>query len=491
MPSFLHVFKIKTGTIGKMNSIQESTPKGLYTLIFLEFVDRFGFCGSLTILLLYLKDFFSYSNELALSIWGAYLALSYITPVIGGYLADRILGFGYTILLGLLALITGFTLLSLSSQYSLYVGLSFVLCGIGLFKGNVSSMVGMLYEKEDSRKQHAYSQLFMGITLGAILGPLVFGLLSNGINWHAGFLLSALLNMFSLVLFLFYRNKFILKVPSVYLTFTPSATNFFISFNVIAVAFLASGLFAYAKTSNEFIGLFSLLVEFGLIFYCLRRFKEAKNALIGLAIMSFILVSYYAASQQINGSVMLAISTEFNMQVVNWQITPTIFASLEAFFAFLLCPILVRLWRYLETKQIFLSPLAKINYGLIAACFSFLIFAFVFYYKVHPVLFLILANLLLGLSVACIFPTHMALVSAYAPPGAQGMCMGMSFLSSALAGYLSSMMALGDGINQVSYSKTYSAVAYLMLGTCIVLLLLTPWLKVLFYGKTQPVMAND
>lgn len=452
----------------------------LSVLVFAEFSDRFCFCGALTILILYLKNIFLFSDIDAYATWGVFLSLSYITPVIGGYLADKILGFKKAIFWGMLALIGGNLLLCLQTKTSLYTGLSLLLCGIGLFKGNVSSLIGILCNQEYLKKQAAYSRFFMGITLGAILGPLIYGFLMGYLSWAACFFLGAIGNIISFLFLLYHRNKIDLKNTSAILNSNSIPTlmkNKFYLLGFTIVVMSMSLLFIIPRFSNGFLGFASLATVFILTIVCIQSFPEQRKNIIGLTLISILLVGYYAASFQVSGSLVLAISNHLTPTLFGWQITPTVFTSLEALFAFLFIPLLTRIWSYLDKKGITPSFIFKFICGLIAAGISFLIFAYAFHDKNQAVLLLTLANLFLGLSVACIFPTHMAIVSDYAPLKAQGTLMGMSFLSDALAGYVGSLAYFNGNL---TYHTMYMFIAYMLFGMGIILFLLIPLWGFLF-----------
>lgn len=461
-------------------------PRALYILTFAEFCDRFSFCGSLTVLILYLTKIFSFSETNAYAAWGAFLALAYITPVLGGLLADRVFGFTQTILFGGIMIILGNVLLSFQVFTALYVGLSLLLCGVGFFKGNMSSLIGMLYAQNDIKRHEAYNIFFMGIMLGAIFGPLVYGYLPEYFGWQVSFLVSAIGNLISLILFtvLIYRKQIIYKsIPK-----RPKSTRLksISYFGLIAIIFILSILFVYPVQANILLGFASLASIIFLTMTALRISPKGTKKIIGLTLLCIILVLYYAASFQINGSIIVAINQEFDMTLFGWHIPAATFAALEAFFALIFTPILSRFWIYLERYYFEPSLLFKFNMGFLLAGFSFLLFAFVFSDKTYPLFNLILANLFLGVSIVCIFPTHLLAVSQYAPLPVQGTMMGMAFLSDASAGYVGSL--LNDFANFSSpaiqsshdvFSYMYFIFAATMFGSCVILLMMTPVLNFL------------
>jgi len=483
----------------KQHKINSKHPYGLLIFTFAEFFDRFSFCGTLTILILYLTKNYFFSDAKAYAAWGAYNALSQITPIFGGIIADRILGFERSVIIGLIMIIAGNCLLGFSSLLGLNLGVSLTLCGIGLFKGNLSSLVGMLYKPQDPRIDNAYSTFFMGIVLGATLGPAVFGILIMHYGWHISFLLSAFGNLLSLMIFLFYRQKIsyesLPKQSELLMKkwLGKITTHHLFYLGLLITVGMASLIFIYPILSNSILALISLIAVLALTLIALRGSRIDAKQILGLILLDLLLISYYAASMQVNGSLVIGIERNFHLQLFGWTIPSTIFASLETLFAFLLLPISAKLWTYLSRKYFAPSILFKIGLGHLFAAMSFAIFAWVFSSNIYTLPGLIAANLILGMSVVCIFPTHLSAVSQYSPVRIKGMLMGMSYLSSALSAYLGSMISAFDypakGVSV--YTHMYMNIAVLMFAICLLLVFISPLLKALFSSWAEEVLVGQ
>ncbi|RYD83421.1 MAG: MFS transporter, partial [Sphingomonadales bacterium] len=151
-------------------------PRGLYMLFFAEMWERFSFYGMRAILVFYLTKHFLFDQSPAFAVYGAYMSMVYITPVIGGYLADRYLGARKAVLAGGVFIATGHLLIALFEGpvgaqgiylHGFYAGLSFIIVGTGFLKANISVLVGHLYSKADVRRDGAFSIFYMGINTGA------------------------------------------------------------------------------------------------------------------------------------------------------------------------------------------------------------------------------------------------------------------------------------------------------------------------------------
>lgn len=467
-------------------------PRGLWLFVFAEFWDRFSFCGTLTVLMLYLTKVFAFTDAQAYGAWGAYNALGYITPVLGGIIADRVLGFERPIIFGLLLIMLGNLLLTLSSLIALNIGIALTLCGIGFFKGNISILVGTLYQSDDRTKENAYSLFFMGIVLGATLGPTVYGLLALYIGWSAGFMISACGTGLTLILFLIRRKHFrYLTLPA-----RPSPTLWVkrISYgSVLIVMFLSSLLFLYPVISNNMLGIVCILSILGLMLYAMTCSKSDAKKIFGMTLLDLLLVYYYGASMQVNGSLVMGVDRDFHLTLLGWTIPATLFASLEAMFAFILLPIFAKFWIFLARNYFQPSFFFKLIMGHGFAALSFAIFALSFGKMLNPYVGLIVANLFLGMSVVCIYPTHLTAISEYAPVSVKGTMMGMSLLSSAFSGYIGAIVIniFQGNAKVINYAYLYQHMA-IQLCTFGMLILLAAWtLRWLWQNETNALAASS
>src|SRR3954466_2574471 len=161
-------------------------PPGLAVIFFTEMWERFSYYGMRALVVLYLVNALHYKREDALEIYGTYTGLVYVTPLIGGWIADRWLGMRKAAVIGAIIMMLGHFAMAVPSL--LHVALGLLIMGNGFFKPNTSSMVGELYDgRDDPRRDGGYSIFYMGINLGAFLSPLVCGTLGQNVGWHWGF----------------------------------------------------------------------------------------------------------------------------------------------------------------------------------------------------------------------------------------------------------------------------------------------------------------
>ncbi|MCL2724730.1 MAG: peptide MFS transporter [Polyangiaceae bacterium] len=174
-------------------------PQGLYTLFGTEAWERFSYYGMRALLVLYLVNRIKLDREHALEIYGIYTSLVYLTPLVGGYLADKILGRRKAVLIGGIVMALG--QIALMFQPLLHLALGLLIAGNGFFKPNISTMVGGLYRQGDTRRDGAFTIFYMGINLGAFWSPLICGTLGERVAFPLGFGTAALGMAFGLTQF--------------------------------------------------------------------------------------------------------------------------------------------------------------------------------------------------------------------------------------------------------------------------------------------------
>ena len=184
-------------------------PRGLMFLFFVEMWERFSFYGMKALLILYLVNQQHWSIARAATLYGNYTALAYIAPMLGGYLADKFIGARRSMILGGVIISLGHFTFALQSNSTFLLGLCLVVIGTGLFKPNVSTMVGELYTEDDQRRASGFTIFFMGISVGAFLGPLACGYLAQKVGWSYGFASAGVGMVMGLGLFLRFHQRYL------------------------------------------------------------------------------------------------------------------------------------------------------------------------------------------------------------------------------------------------------------------------------------------
>ncbi len=187
---------------------KSSQPTGLYVLFFAEAWERFSYYGMRALLVLYMVNFLKFEKNDALSVYGTYTGLVYLTPIMGGWLADRYLGRRKAVIIGGIVMALGH--LAMAFESLLYPALGLLIIGNGFFKPNISTIVGGLYAEGDARRDGGFTIFYMGINLGAFFSPIVCGTLgeSEMFGWHYGFSAAAIGMAIGLAVFVWGQKFF-------------------------------------------------------------------------------------------------------------------------------------------------------------------------------------------------------------------------------------------------------------------------------------------
>ncbi|MCP4473612.1 MAG: MFS transporter [Gammaproteobacteria bacterium] len=191
-----------------MEACGKQQPRGLVILFLTEIWERYGFYTIQTLLLLYLVHELGFNDKDAYRLFSGFSALLYGTQVIGGYLADRVLGFQRAVIYGSILHIIGFLLLATPGEVTMMIGLGTLSCGAGFFKPNVSSLLGTFYGREDHRRDSGFTIFYMGINIGIFMA-VISAYIGHHYGFHAGFAAAALAMTMSLLTFVFGRRRFL------------------------------------------------------------------------------------------------------------------------------------------------------------------------------------------------------------------------------------------------------------------------------------------
>jgi len=256
-------------------------PKGLYFLFVVELWERYAFYTVNGFLVLYLTKALLFSDDQAYGLFAAYSALIWLTPSVGGFLADRFLGFRKILMIGGILLTTGYAMLAIPSHNTFYIAMSFLLIGNGFFKPCIEGLLGALYQgAKDPRRDGGFTIYYMGINVGSMLGPLLSGYLAATYGWSIGFFAASIGMLIGLLIFIFgsnyLGNKGLAPELNIITEMTkPKIKPFILNYGSI-IAIIIAGCFLlhhdnYSSLTVELLG--AVIV----IYYLISAFKQTKN----------------------------------------------------------------------------------------------------------------------------------------------------------------------------------------------------------------------
>lgn len=498
-------------------------PVALFVLFFTEMWERFSYYGMRALLVVFLvseigKGGWGWTNEEAMSLYGWYTMLVYATPLIGGMIADKLTGFRKAILIGALLMTFGHASMAMEGfdKNFFFVGLALMILGNGMFKPNISSMVGQLYPNNSTKKDAGYTIFYMGINAGAFLGSLLCGYLGEKIGWHYGFGLAGVFMFFGMLQFYFGQKIFgiigekpkkkgldiketkeeleeelpkkvvkdrlfvvaILMIASIFffLAFEQAGG----SMSIFAKDYTQRILEGSAATSFKWIDAVLTIFPIAIVTFVLIKLSSKIFKQYPLTII-FTLVSFGAIA--ILG--LWKVQREFTS--IETEITVSWFQILNAFFIVTFASAVSKIW---EKKWNPTGPV-KFALGLIMVGIGFVVLAYGS--KDIPqgaatasvsMLWLVLAYFFHTMGELCLSPVGLSYVSKLSPKKLIGLIFGFWFLASAIANFIAGKMGgLIDKISAAySISTFFIIIAAMPIVVAVILLIMSPMLKKKMHG---------
>ncbi|GAA1642409.1 peptide MFS transporter [Kribbella alba] len=464
-------------------------PRGLMTLFTTELWERFSYYGMRAILLLYLTDkahglgLGQSLGEAVVSIYGASV---YLLSVLGGWFADRVFGARRTVLYGGVVIVSGHLCLALPAEGLAYLGIALVALGTGLLKPNVSTMVGTLYDKDDSRRDSAFSIFYMGINLGSFAAPFVVGFLRSHFGFHVAFAAAAVGMTLALVAYVLGRRTLEGRGDTPPNPLTAEDRPTMVRIAVAVVALLAI-IFTYSAWRSGGLGpkpvvdaisylcflapiaYFTMLLRSPLVTPEERQRVRAYIPLF-IAAMLFFMVFEQAATTL---TTFAADRTE--LSVLGISITPEFFQSINPFAIILLAPVFAVIWIKLGDR---VSIGQKFATGLLLAGLSFAVMALgssVAGNALASPLWLVVVYLVQTLGELFLSPVGLAATTVLAPRAFTSQMMALWFLAPAAGQAITAQLVQAtEGASDTAY---FGGLAIVTIAFAVILYFLSPWIR--------------
>ncbi len=425
-------------------------PRGLTTLFFTEMWERFSYYGMRAFLILYMTapatlGGLGFSDADAASVYGTYTGSVWLAAIFGGIAADRLLGQYRSVLLGGVIIALGHFTLAFKALPFFYTGLALIVIGTGLLKPNVSTLVGSLYQPGDTRRDAGFSIFYMGINLGAFLGPLIAGYLAQRVDWHLGFASAGFGMALGLTQYVLGRER--LRPGLERLKQQPTA----------------------AATAQGDGALFTA--------------TEWKR--IGAVVIFFVFASLFWGAYEQAGSTLNLFADRFTrLSLFGFSFPSSWFQSVQPIFVILLAPAFAMLWSRMGSREP--SSPAKFALGLLFVGLAFVVLvpagaaaqsgAGV---RVSP-WWLIVSYFVMELGELCLSPVGLSVVTKLAPARAVGLMMGVWFLSNSAGNWLAGWAA--GFFSELPLVTLFGISAGVTLGSAFLLLLLIQPVRKLMGG---------
>ena len=352
-------------------------PKGLYMLFFAEMWERFSYYGMRALLIFYLTQHWLFSDGKSNLIYGAYTSLVYITPVLGGYLADRYLGQRKAVLFGGVLIALGHFFMAVEGDGGqadptinvFWLALALIIVGTGFLKANISVMVGQLYRMTDIRRDAAYTVFYMGINTGAAIGTILVAYLGQIVGWKYGFGLAGIGMTAGLIVFVL-GKKVLLGAgePPAPLSKNTEITIYGIGLASVAVMW---ALVQYQDVIQNLLIVSGIALLAYVLYESFKLPKEPRERMFAILFLIALNPLFWGLFEQAGGSMNL-----FTDRFVDRGGVPAgIFQSINPIYIILFAPVFAALWAWLGRKGLEPSAPAKFALALVQVGLGFLVFA--------------------------------------------------------------------------------------------------------------------
>jgi POT family proton-dependent oligopeptide transporter len=473
-------------------------PFGLATLFLTEMWERFTYYGIQAVLILFMvaavsKGGLGLDDKTSSSIFGLFLGSTYLLGLLGGWIADRLLGAQRAVISGGILIATGSALLAVGNEAIFFLGLLVNAMGVGLLKPNVSAIVASLYPEGGARRDAGFSIFYMGINIGAALGSFFVPLCAAAFGWRVGFALPALFMALGVAQFLWTRPYLggagLQPANERRGSWTPVVA--FLGLVAVIVVLAVTGTVrvdaaALAVAASWGYAILAVAYFVYLLFFAGLTTVERRRTLVMLALF-VASVLFWAGYYQQGGSFNLFAERYTDRHVFGWDMPAGVLQAVNPFFVITLAGVFATLWIALGKRG--RDPLASAKFG-VALIFLGLGFL-VMYFAAQRVLagqlvlptWLILTYFLHTCGELCLSPVGLSYMSKLAPPRFVGQAMGVWFLSLALGGNLAGQLTgQYDASHLESLPALFLRIFWYGFIAGVVMLLLTPFVKRMMAG---------
>ncbi|EAQ28630.1 di-tripeptide ABC transporter-like protein [Erythrobacter sp. NAP1] len=475
-------------------------PKGLFVLFLAEMWERFSYYGMRALLIFYLVQHWMFSDSEASIIYGAYTALVYITPVVGGYLADQFIGQRKAVLFGAVLLTIGHFFMAFEGTGGqddptinvFWLALALIIVGSGFLKANISVIVGQLYSRTDIRRDPAYTIFYMGINVGAATASIICGFLGQTYGWEYGFGLAGVGMLIGLIFFVIGKPLLMGKGEPK----DPARIAGGKEWGIYGAGLGMVALCWLAIQYQDMVGWVLLIFGGALVAYVIftaivKLPSEERDRIFAAMFLIFVSIVFWALFEQAGSSLNLFTDRHVDTQGVN----ASMFQSINAIYIVLLAPLFAMTWQGLASKGMEPSTPMKFGLGVVQVGLGFLVLVWgassVGVNVPTPVIFIFLIYLLHTTGELCLSPVGLSAMNRLSPAHMASLIMGTWFFASALGNFAAGLIAAatgGDGMTEEAGKQVvlevYSTVGWYAVAIGVGVMVISPLVKKLMHLDT-------
>lgn len=485
----------------------EANPKQAFTVLFLiEMWERFGYYGMGALMVLFMTTQLGFADQRAVLIWGAFVAMIYAMPMLGGYIGDKVLGTRRTMTYGAIVLMIGYILLAIPSTKTFFISMGVIAIGNGLFKVNPNNLLSRLYEGDESKLDSAFTTYYMSINIGSMISIAITPMVAHLYSWHMAFGISAVGLALGLINYAFMRKK---------LQPYGSAPDFeklslsrlaLVILGTVVMAYLLSLVVQYTLVAQVIMSVFGV-IALGVFAYLMVRVPEERSHLAACLVLFAVVIVFFVYYQQMTTSLTLFAQRNVTHQLLGMPVLPAQFQDLNPIWVVVLSPLVAWFYNHMGKNKGDFNIATKYAVGLFLSSAAFFVFAASGLNAVHGTVsawWMVAGYGLQSLAELIISGLGLAMVARLVPKRLRGFMMGAYFLATAVAQYVGGAVAgiasVPEGVTDPMqslplYMNLFTKLGIAALVAAVVFTFFVPWLKRLIDGPAAGVgelaVANE
>jgi len=438
------------------------------------------------ILILYMVKALQYADSKASLIYGAFAGLVYMTPLIGGMLADRLIGNQRAIITGMILMAIGYFCMAVKLPFFFYAAIGLQIVGNGYFKANMSASIGKIYDEKDPRRDGAYTLFYMAVNFGAFVTPLVCGWIVSKSDYQFGFLTAGIGMVIGLIVFLTGKHSLgdcgkaaepeVLKE----IFFAGMSKNTIWLIGTFICIPLASLIVFQAEWVTYGVSIFGGGFLIYIIIEALKSPPSERGGIFTIVSLMVFSMTFWACFEQAGSSMTLFTERLIDRTIFGKTIETPMFQAINPLLIVLLGIPFLKLWEYLAKTQFNPSSPLKMGIGLIILAAGFFVLFIAAQLAIDgnkaSIWFIFLVYFLHTTGELCFSPVGLSMVSKLSPLRLSSLLMGSWMLSSAFAHIIAGAIAALTG-GDAGYTGVFRMIAYFAAGAGVGLIILTPFLK--------------
>lgn len=466
-------------------------PKVFYLSCLTTLFERFGFYAISFLLVKYAKTIFHYSDAEAFALYAVFNALVYLTPAVGGYLADHVVGIRRCIILGLIFECAGLALLASTQEVIFLLGLSLVMIGLGLFKTAPTDLMARAYGEKDPRIDSGYTLFYMSINIGVLLASVVFGYVLKFFGWHWTFIAASATLVLSLLVYFVLRHSAVEdesepgKMPLQFKVLL------LLLIGAVLAAVVFTGMLYYLHIANMFFMFASIGVVLYFLFEIIRSPIEEKMKIITCLFLIAVGFVFFVMYFQYYESMVLFIDRSVEHEIFGHEVPMIVFLSFNAVWIIILSPIFAWLYKFLGKKNQDLAVTTKFSLGVLITSVCFFILVLSQYFlnpdvKISP-WWIFAAMFFYSFGELLVSALGVAMVAHIAPERLYGVMMGAWFLmgmatASSVAGKVAAWASVPQSVTDPLqifhiYMHAFLRIGILGLIFGVIIFIVSPYFK--------------